>query len=186
MFSAKNNVLLINEITNQLINWHQKKHPNINNMPNEKSQNALYDLCQEILIPIQNTFGKVHITYGFTSHKLLSQIKKLNPCHIAPSLDQHASFEVNTNNKIICNRNGAACDFVVTGYEDKIYEIANWVSKNLPFDRMYLYGNDRPIHVSFGPQHSRFIQVMKTSKNGKRIPGKRGTNKEFTSIIGGN
>ena len=168
----------------KVINWHLPRYPNIDNTPNAESLNALSDLSVEILVTIQKTFGEVNITYGFTSHKLLQQIKKLNPTHIAPNIDQHASYEVNIRDNIICSRGGAACDIFVAGYENNMYAVAKWAADKLPFDRIYLYGNGRPIHISFGPEHNRFIQVMKTSKAGKRFPGNRGTNKEFTSIIG--
>jgi len=174
----------VNELKEKVINWYQHRYPNIDNIPNEQSINAIRDLCSNILLPIQNKFGEVSVTYGFTSPVLLKEIKKLNPSHIAPNLDQHASYEVNARVNIICNRGGAACDIFVAGFESNMYAVAKWAADNLPFDRIYLYGNDRPIHISIGPEHSRFIQVMNTNKDGKRFPGKRGISKEFTSIIG--
>lgn len=174
----------VNKLKENIINWHKNRYPTIDNVPNEESVDALNDLCLEVLMPIQKHFGDIHITYGFTSHNLLSQIKKLNPTHIAPNIDQHASYEVNTKGNLICNRGGAACDIFIAGYESNMYEIAKWAASNLPFDRMYLYGNNRPFHISFGSEHNRFIQVMKTSKTGKRFPGKRGTNIEFDFIVG--
>ncbi|MDX2370688.1 MAG: hypothetical protein QNK36_20175 [Colwellia sp.] len=103
---------------------------------------------------------------------------------VAPNIDQHASCEVNTKRNLICNRGGAACDISVAGFENNMYEVAKWAASNLPFDRMYFYGNNRPFHISCGPDNNRFIQVMKTSKAGKRFPGKRGINVEFDSIVG--
>ena len=173
-----------NELKDKVINWHQPIYPYIDNTPNAKSLNALNGLCLEILVPIQKKFGEVNITYGFTAHKLLSQIRKLNPTHIAPNIDQHSSYEVNTKGNVICDRGGAACDIFVAGFENSMYDVANWIADNLPFDRIYLYGNDRPVHVSYGPEHSRFIQAMTTNEAGKRFPGKRGTNKKFAAIIG--
>lgn len=174
----------LSDLNEKVNNWQQHRYPNIDNTPNEQSINAISDLCSNILLPIQNKFGAVSVTYGFTSHNLLVQIKKLNPTHIAPNIDQHASCEVNTKGNLICTRGGAACDIFVAGFESNMYEVAKWATNNLPFDRMYLYGNNRPFHVSFGSEHNRFIQVMKTSKTGKRFPGKRGTNIEFDSIVG--
>ena len=172
------------ELKDKVVNWHQYRYPTIDNIPNEQSINAISDLCSNILLPIQNKFDEISVTYGLTSHSLLKEIQKLNPNHIAPKLDQHASYEVNTRGNIICNRGGCACDIFVAGFENNMYEVAKWAADNLPFDRIYLYGNDRPVHISFGPEHSRFIQVMNTNKGGKRIPGKRGTNVEFDSIVG--
>jgi hypothetical protein len=176
--------MTIDEINEKVINWHQHRYPNIDNTPNETSINAISDLCSNILLPIQNKFGEVSVTYGFTSHTLLKEIKKLNPSHIAPNLDQHASYEKNSKGKIICGRGGAACDIVVTGFESNMYEIAKWAAKKLPFDRMYLYGKGCPIHLSHGPDQSRFIQTMNTKKDGRRFPGRKGINSEFNSIIG--
>lgn len=174
----------LNELKDNVINWHLHRYPRIDNTPAENSLNAINRLCSNILLPIQNEFGEICITYGFTSHSLLKSIQKLSPTHIAPNLDQHASYELNSRGNFICTRGGAACDIFILEFETNMYVIAKWVAENLPFDRMYLYGSDRPIHLSFGPDKMRFIQVMKTSTEGKRFPGKRGTYKEFSTIIG--
>ena len=178
------NKMSLNELKDKVINWHMYRYPGIDNTPAEKSLNAINRLCSDILFPIQDEFGAVKITYGFTSHTLLKNIQKLSPNHIAPNLDQHASYELNSRGNSICTRGGAACDIFVPEFETNMYVIAKWAADNLPFDRMYLYGSGRPIHLSFGPDNMRFIQVMKTSTEGKRFPGKRGTYKEFATIIG--
>ncbi|RHW76724.1 hypothetical protein D1094_06485 [Colwellia sp. RSH04] len=172
------------ELKDKVVNWHQYRYPTIDNIPNEQSINAISDLCSNILLPIQNEFGEVSVTYGFTSHSLLKEIQKLNPSHIAPNLDQHASYEKNSRGKVICGRGGAACDIVVTGFESNMYEIAKWAADKLQLDRMYLYGNERPVHLSFGPENSRFIQIMNMRMDGRRFPGKRGTCKELSNLIG--
>lgn len=176
--------MTIDELNEKVINWHQHRYPNIDNTPNKKSIIAIYGLCSNILLPIENEFGEVSITYGFTSHTLLKEIQKLNPSHIAPNLDQHASHEKNSRGKVICSRGGVSCDIIVKGFESNMYEVAKWSADTLPFDRMYLYGRDRPIHLSYGPDQSRFIQTMNTRKDGRRLPGKKGLNTEFNSIIG--
>ena len=176
----------INKLQAQMMNWHLNRFPDINNTPNTESNSAIISLCSHILQPIQNEFGKITITYGFTSHPLLLQIKKHAPQHIAPNIDQHSSYEVNTKGNIICNRGGAACDISVSGFENNMFHVAKWVNENMPFDRMYLYGKNRPIHISFGAEQNRFIQVMKTNKVGKRFPGKKGSNVDFISLIGDN
>jgi len=38
------------------------------------------------------------------------------------------------------------------------------------FDRLYFYGNELPIHVSYGEEHNRSIVIMKTSANGRLYP----------------
>ena len=62
---------------------------------------------------------------------------------------------MNTRGAPICPRLGAAVDFLVE-YED-MYEVAKWITENCAYDRIYLYGKDRPIHVSHGPAESRGI-----------------------------
>lgn len=54
------------------------------------------------------------------------------------------------------DRLGAACDFRIMGLEgDRLVE---WVlEQQLPFDSLYYYGSDRPIHISYAPQQRRNI-----------------------------
>ena len=104
----------------KLICWYERKHTNYvgENTPiKNESIDALNDLMQHLLEPIQNKFGEVTITYGFTSFELLKYIKKHSPGDMAPELDQHASFEVNSKGNRICKRYGAACDIFVEGFE---------------------------------------------------------------------
>ena len=63
---------------------------------------------------------------------------------------------------------GAAIDFMVE-YENML-EVAQWVAVNTPFDRLYFYGEDQPIHVSFGPNHNRQIVRMVLSTSGRLLP----------------
>lgn len=174
----------LKRMESEVIGWHLSKYKNTNNSPNKSSLNAIKELSENLLLPVQKKFGKVEITYGFTSYQLLKKIQKISPQHIAPRLDQHASCELNSKGKLICDRGGAACDIFVSGYENNMYIVAKWISENLSFDRMYLYGKNRPIHLSYGPENSRFIQTMITKLNGKRYPGKRGTCKDFSNLVG--
>ncbi|MDA7747397.1 hypothetical protein N8878_08745 [Psychromonas sp.] len=138
----------MNEIK-KLICWYERKHTTYvgENTPiKNESIDALNDLMQHLLEPIQNKFGEVTITYGFTSFELLKYIKKHSPGDMAPELDQHASFEVNSKGNRICKRDGAACDIFVEGFENQMHIIAEFVINELPFDRLYFYGSDRPIH----------------------------------------
>ena len=49
-------------------------------------------------------------------------------------------------------------------------EVANWVAENTPFDRLYFYGEERPIHVSYGPeQKGEYIDLVMT-ESGKQVP----------------
>lgn len=160
---------------NKLINWHKQKHPNYtcSNQPLlDESQQACQQLCDNILTPLQKHFGEITITYGFTSFELLKYIKKNSPGDMAPELDQHAAFEVNSRCNQICKRDGAACDIIISGYENQMHIIALYVINELPFDRLYFYGSYRPIHITFGSEHSRYLHVKQRDENGKRNVGK--------------
>ena len=55
-------------------------------------------------------------------------------------------------------------DFLV--HDEDMVEVARWVGTHCRFDRIYVYGNDRPIHVSVGPENSR--QVVRMEMRGNR------------------
>ena len=105
----------------------------ISNRPKQiESYNALRDLSVLVLDPTVDWFGSLKITYGFCSFELSKIIKK----RIAPKLDQHSSYELNSRGKFICERVGAAVDFIVE--DEDMFEVANWVFNNTPVDRLYL------------------------------------------------
>ncbi|PRG86133.1 peptidase m15a [Burkholderia multivorans] len=126
--------------------------------------NALYDLSAMILDPIIDYFGAIRLTYGFSSRELSRHISS----RIAPRLDQHAAHELDRRGKMICPRGGAACDFIVD--DEDMEEVARWIMANLPFDRLYYYGNDRPIHVSFAQSPQGLAYEMRAAANGHRLP----------------
>ncbi|ABM04241.1 hypothetical protein Ping_2520 [Psychromonas ingrahamii 37] len=138
----------------------------------EESQQALQQFSANILFPLEQKFHKINITYGFTSFELLKYIKKNSPGEISPERDQHAAHELNSRGNRICKRDGAACDIVVAGYENQMQLIAQYIITELPFDRLYFYGKNRPLHVSFGPLHKRYLYVKERDNNGKRNAGK--------------
>jgi hypothetical protein len=49
-------------------------------------------------------------------------------------------------------------------------DVAKWIVSNLPFDRLYFYGIDRPIHVSYSERPVSQITVMRKSPSGKLVP----------------
>jgi DNA phosphorothioation-associated putative methyltransferase len=126
--------------------------------------NALYDLATCVLDPVIDYFGQIRLTYAFSSMGLSRQIAR----RIAPDLDQHAGCEVGPRGKMICAREGAACDFVVE--DEDMREVADWIVENLPFDRLYYYGPTRPLHVSFGPQRSAAAYAMRPTSRGALVP----------------
>ncbi len=137
----------------------------IQNLPKQiETYNSLFDLATNILDPIIEYFGMVKLTYGFCSSDLAKKI----PGRIAPKLDQHASCETNSMGNHICVRLGAAVDFIVE--DEDMLEVSQWVVINTPFDRLYYYGADKPIHLSYGPEKSREIITMNPSKDGRLMP----------------
>jgi hypothetical protein len=85
-----------------------------------------------------------------------------------PELDQHASCETKANGDPICDRLGAAIDFLVR--DEDMREVMTWIANNCQFDRLYFYGADRPLHVSIGPQNSRAIYEMVKTSAGRQVP----------------
>jgi len=124
---------------------------------------ALFDLATNLLDPIIDYFGMVRLTYGFCS----AQLNKKIPGRIAPKLDQHASHELNRLGNPICERLGAAVDFIVE-YED-MFEVSQWIAENLEFDRLYFYGKDRPIHLSFSESPTQQVTVMKRGGKAQKL-----------------
>lgn len=162
------------ELQAQLLNWHRAKHQfDGENTPSSSSAVMLLKLTKAILIPISEQFGSLTINYGFTGPALTRYIQRLSPTGTAPNLDQHACNELNTNGKNICHRPGAACDFMVQGYEDNMQVVALFICQHLPFDKLYFYGRNRPIHVSVADSPLRHLQVMQQSAKGRRYPGKK-------------
>jgi len=125
---------------------------------------ALYELATRILDPVMEYFGGIRLTFGFCSPSLAKQIHG----RIAPELDQHASHELNRRGTPVCTRAGAAVDFLVE--DENMAEVADWIAQNLPFDRLYYYGRDKPVHVSYGPENARQYVEMSQGKSGRLIP----------------
>ncbi len=135
--------------------------PNLPNQPD--SYTALRDLAANILDPVIEYFGMVKLTYGFSSPALARHIKG----RIAPKLDQHAASELNRKGEPVCPRLGAAVDFIVE--DEDMEEVARWIIANLPYDRLYFYGKDRPVHVSYSEQPAREAWEMR-EVGGIRVP----------------
>ncbi|MGR5261387.1 hypothetical protein ACPV5Q_15670 [Vibrio astriarenae] len=158
----------------ELVTWYLTPHNSYSgkNQPSSESLLYLTKLDSNILAIVENTFGPIQITYGFTSNSLLNYIRKHSPGDMCPKIDQHAAMEVNVRGNRVCERDGAACDFYVAGYEDKMDIIAKFIVSHLKFDRLYFYGKTRPIHISVGPDNSRYALLRNTRSDGLRVNGK--------------
>jgi hypothetical protein len=80
-----------------------------------------------------------------------------------------SSKNSNKNSKYYCERLGAACDFLITDLPST--ELVEWILQTkLPFDSLYFYSHQQPIHISYGIQHKRDIWTF----NNLGIPTKKG------------
>jgi hypothetical protein len=164
--------VLSHPIGKQLLDWYLNKHPNaLCNKPTADSIPYLEKLVSDILIPTERRFGALSITYGFTSSKLAAHITKNSPGGTAPQLDQHAACELNSKGTKISKRIGSACDFIVSN--QSMADVTRFIVKNLDFDRIYYYGDDRPIHVSISQTPVKHLQLMSESSLGRRYPAKK-------------
>lgn len=157
----------------------------INNRPaQEASWLAISQLATVVLDPIADEYGKLSLTYGFCSQNLSRLISKKPHAGIAPQVDQHASCELNTKGNSICRHQGAACDFFIPGRQTQMDETARWIASNLPFDAMYYYGRDRPLHISWGPAMRKMVVLMKTNVlDQRRQPSGNGRNARGVSLV---
>jgi hypothetical protein len=143
----------------------RQRDAGIDNLPQApESYNALLELAEQILDPVIDWFGMIRLTYGFCSPRLARQI----PGRIDPKRDQHAAHERNRLGNLICPRLGAAVDFIID--DEDMLEVAQWVVEHRPFDRLYFYGADKPIHVSYGPEHRRQVVTMLPGPSGRLVP----------------
>lgn len=141
---------------------HRLGIPNLPLRP--QTYNALHSLCVELLDPLIEYFGAIRLTYGFASAGLTKHIQGA----IAPKLDQHACCELNSRGAPVCPRGGAACDFIVE--DEDMAAVADWIIANLPFDRLYFYGRDRPLHLSWSSNPASEAFAMVRSPTGRLIP----------------
>ena len=123
----------------------------INNNPNAEQIEKLKTLCEKILQPVRDHFGRVKVTSGFRSEDLCLAIGSSRN-------SQHAKAE--------------AADFECIGVDNA--ELADWIHKNLPYDQLILeyYTPGEPnsgwIHCSYIPHGSRaqFLHCYR-DENGK-------------------
>ena len=127
----------------------------INNNPNTGQIEKLKDLCENILQPVRDHFGRVKVTSGFRSEALCIKIgSSVN--------SQHAKAE--------------AADFEVMGTDNA--ELADWIYSNLEFDQLILefYTPGEPnsgwIHCSWisGTPRASYLHAFKSEGKTKYKP----------------
>jgi hypothetical protein len=127
----------------------------IDNNPNADQIEKLKALCENILQPVRDHFGRVKVTSGYRSPELCQAIgSSIN--------SQHAKAE--------------AADFEVVGTDNA--ELADWIKRELEYDQLILeyYTPGEPnsgwIHCSYIPEGRRaqFLHAFKSEGKTKYKP----------------
>jgi zinc D-Ala-D-Ala carboxypeptidase len=127
----------------------------IDNNPNADQIEKLKLLCENILQPVRDHFGRVKVTSGFRSVDLCLAIG-------SSSNSQHAKAE--------------AADFECVGVDNA--ELADWIKDNLPYDQLIVefYTPGEPnsgwIHCSWIPEGRRasFLHAYRSEGKTKYKP----------------
>ena len=127
----------------------------INNNPNAEQVEKLKLLCENILQPVRDHFGRGKVTSGFRSVDLCIAIGSSRD-------SQHAKAE--------------AADFECPGVDN--VELADWIKRELPYDQLILefYTPGEPnsgwIHCSWVPEGRRaqFMHAYKSEGKTKYKP----------------
>ena len=118
----------------------------INNNPNAEQIEKLKALCENILQPVRDHFGRVKVTSGVRSVELCTAIG-------SSANSQHAKAE--------------AADFECVGVDNA--ELADWIHRELPYDQLILefYTPGEPnsgwIHCSYteGMPRKQFLHAFR-------------------------
>ena len=123
----------------------------IDNTPNEEQIESLRLLCENILQPVRDHFGKpVKISSGFR----------------CSALNQAAGGSANSDH---CR--GQACDFEIDGVPNP--ELAGWIEANLKYTQLILefYTQGEPnsgwVHCSYSPSNLKAQSLTATKVAGK-------------------
>jgi len=121
----------------------------INNNPSEDHMNNLKALCENILQPVRDHYGKVvSVSSGYRSPELCVKIgSSVN--------SQHAK--------------GQAADFEIFGVSNS--DLCKWIANNLDFDQLILefHNVDEPnsgwIHCSYNSAEDNRKQILRAYRN---------------------
>ena len=122
----------------------------INNNPNAEQIEKLKALCENILQPVRDHFGRVKVTSGYRSEELCGAIG-------SSARSQHCKAE--------------AADFECIGVDNA--ELADWIHKNLTYDQLIVeyYKPGEPnsgwIHCSWIEDQPRASFLHAFRKDGK-------------------
>lgn len=144
----------------------------LNRPQQSETWEAIRAMQHQLLGPLEEQFGVVVLTYGFAGPELVKAIKMRaaeggSYPNIHPPSDQHAGHELNTRGTRTCKIDGFAVDLRVPNMSSEF--VSNWVIDNLPFDAIYLYGADRPFHMSWAPNPRGTVIRMLPKKDGRGL-----------------
>ena len=127
----------------------------IDNQPSEAEIENLRHLCEKILQPVRDVFGKPFVpSSGYRCVELCEAIG-------SKATSQHAK--------------GQAADFEVPGVSN--YDLAKWIEENLDFDQLILecYKKGDPssgwVHCSYNPDGPQRKQTLTYQKGQGYTPG---------------
>ena len=139
----------------------------IDNSPLEPgTYEAMRRLTTDLLDPLTRALGRPTLTHGFAGAALNKSVK----AGVEPGIDQHGGHDLIKSGELICPRLGQAVDLHIPGRTSS--EVGAFIVENTPFDRLYFYGDDRPLHVSVGPSNLKVITVMKPRQDGRLYPSR--------------
>lgn len=142
---------------NELIKSETATRLDIDNTPNEEQIESLRLLCENILQPVRDHFGKpVKISSGF-------RCSALNQAAGGSATSDHCK--------------GQACDFEIDGISNP--ELAQWIADNLKYTQLILefYTQGQPnsgwVHCSYSPENLKCQELTATKVAGKTtyLPG---------------
>ena len=149
----------------ELIKSQTAERKGINNNPNEDNIENLQRLCEHILQPVRDHYGKVvSVSSGFRSPELCVAIG-------SSTTSQHAS--------------GQAADFEIYGVSNK--ELADYIADNLDFDQLILeyWKPEEPnsgwVHCSYKGADSNRKEYLRAVRGST---GKTSYQKEYSEAKG--
>jgi hypothetical protein len=141
----------------------------VDNLPRQlATYHAMQAICAKVLDLAHDKFGCVELTYAFASPELDKLVRKNPNPNTTRNGDQHAGCELDSSGKPFCSRLGLGVDFRCPDISSA--EVAKWVAENTEFDRIYFYSEDRPFHVSVGPDNERQITWMQQVSPERLMP----------------
>ena len=147
----------------------------LKNLPSEPlTWLAMTQLEAQLLAPLRDRFGELRVTYGFAGPELVSAVRRRareegrHP-NISPATDQHAGHELTRSNQRICRRDGFAVDLICPAHPSTA--VVKWlVDEALAFDRIYVYDDARPFHLSWSAGTVGMVIEMRKQPSGRLVP----------------